>query len=233
MEKSYYLLLNILTISVPLIRGFEPRIRFMSRWRGLLLGVFIAGTPFIIWDILFASHGVWGFNDRYLTGLTILHLPIEEWLFFITVPIACTFIYEVLILFVKKDLLKPFSRPFSIFLGLTLLVAGLVFHNFLYTGITFLFASLLLLGITFLSKPYYMGRFYAGFFMSLVPFLLVNGILTGSFIENEIVWYNNAENLSVRIFTIPIEDTIYMLALLLINIAVYEWWKQRYGKRTF
>ena len=56
----------------------------------------------------------------------------------------------------------------------------------------------------------------------LIPFFIVNGILTGSFIENEVVWYNNTENLNIRLFTIPIEDTIYAFTLILLNLFVVE-----------
>jgi lycopene cyclase domain-containing protein len=54
----------------------------------------------------------------------------------------------------------------------------------------------------------------------LIPFFIVNGILTGSFIENEVVWYNDFENLGIRLFTIPIEDTVYAFTLILLNLFV-------------
>ena len=44
-------------------------------------------------------------------------------------------------------------------------------------------------------------------FISILPFMLIsNGLLIGMWIENELVWYNDSENLGFRIFTIPIED---------------------------
>ena len=57
---------------------------------------------FIPWDIWFTDIGVWWFRDDYITGWKIFLLPIEEWLFFIVVPYACIFIYEVLIYFIKR-----------------------------------------------------------------------------------------------------------------------------------
>jgi lycopene cyclase domain-containing protein len=233
MEKYYYLLINIFTISVPLIRGFEPRIKFFSRWKGLSLGLISAGIPFIIWDILFTKYDIWGFNPRYLSGIELINLPIEEWLFFITVPIACIFIYEVLIYFIKQDILKSISYPISYLLAITFVVIGIYHNDLWYTAVTFTATGIFMLMILILVKPKFLGRFYMGYLVSFIPFLLVNGILTGSFIPEEIVWYNNAENLSIRIFTIPIEDSAYMLLLLLINISVYEWWKKRNGMTTF
>ena len=58
--------------------------------------------------------------------------------------------------------------------------------------------------------------------VSWLPFLLINGALTGSFTENPVVNYNSNEITNIRIFTIPIEDSIYNLLMLLIVVFVYE-----------
>ena len=55
-----------------------------------------------------------------------------------------------------------------------------------------------------------MGRLFLSFPLILIPFLIVNGILTGSFIEDEVVWYNSSGNLGIRILTIPVEDVAEM-----------------------
>jgi lycopene cyclase domain-containing protein len=73
----------------------------------------------------------------------------------------------------------------------------------------------------------WLGRFYLGYVVSLIPFLMVNGLLTGSFLEEPIVWYNDAENLGLRIGTIPVEDSVYMLLLLMMNTTIYEWLKAK------
>jgi lycopene cyclase domain-containing protein len=67
-------------------------------------------------------------------------------------------------------------------------------------------------------------HFYITFLVILIPFLIVNGILTGSVtgIESPVVWYNNSENLGIRIHTIPIEDVAYCFSLLFGNLMIFE-----------
>jgi lycopene cyclase domain-containing protein len=233
MEKYYYLLINIITISIPLIKSFDRRVHFISRWKGLFLGITITGFVFIVWDVAFTKMGIWGFNPRYLTGLQIINLPLEEWLFFITVPYACMFIYEAMNYYIKADILGKVGYPITYVLIFILYAFGFIYIQNWYTGLTFMLTASYLLFLVLVVKPDYLGRFYIGYSISFIPFLLVNGILTGSFIPDEIVWYNNSENLSIRIFTSPIEDSMYMLLLLIMNISIYEWWKSRNRVKTF
>ena len=42
-------------------------------------------------------------------------------------------------------------------------------------------------------------------------------------LEDPVVYYNNLENLSIRILNIPIEDFVYNFNVLLLVVAVYEY----------
>ena len=77
-----------------------------------------------------------------------------------------------------------------------------------------------------------MGKFYRFYFWHLIPFFIVNGILTGTGIDQEVVWYNNTENLGIRMGTIPVEDSLYSLSLMLMNITILEYLKARYNKHN-
>ncbi len=76
-------------------------------------------------------------------------------------------------------------------------------------------------------KPGILGEFYLSFLVILLPFGLVNGILTGSFIEEQVVWYNNQEILGIRLGTIPIEDIFYGMTLVLLSYFLMETFQSR------
>ena len=72
-------------------------------------------------------------------------------------------------------------------------------------------------------KPAWLNRFYVTYAVSLLPFYIVNGVLTAV----PIVLYNNAENIGRRLGTIPFEDHFYSMALLVMNVGFYEYFKGR------
>jgi lycopene cyclase domain-containing protein len=64
--------------------------------------------------------------------------------------------------------------------------------------------------------------FWVSFLIILIPFTIVNGVLTGIATDQPVVWYNDNHNLGIRFFTIPLDDFIYNLALILLNVTIYE-----------
>jgi len=222
--KWLYLALDLGSISVPFIFSYHPKLLFYKNFKhltGAIIGMLI---PFILWDVYFTDLGVWGFNETYLLGIDILNLPIEEWLFFICIPFACVYTYHCIKLFYPKPI--PFqSRYISI--PLIIILAALIPFGGIYTLWAFLTCIAVIAVNEFIIKASYLNNFYFAFIFILIPFFLVNGVLTGSFIEDQVVWYNNEENLGIRMGTIPFEDTFYGLALLLGNVTIYEWLKSK------
>lgn len=218
-----YLLVNLCSISIPLGFSFHPRLGVNRTWFALWPAILATAAIFIAWDVLFTYRGVWGFNPQYLTGVYLLNLPLEEWLFFICIPYACLFTYAALKKMPRGDFLQPYAKLITQVLAASLLLVGITNLERLYTAVTLIAAAIFLLLHLTVFKSSYLGRFYLAYgIIFAFPFLIVNGILTGSFIEGEVVWYNNAENSGFRVFTIPVEDFIYGLLLYLMNVTLYE-----------
>ena len=53
----------------------------------------------------------------------------------------------------------------------------------------------------------------------------MNGILTGTGLEEPVVWYNDDENLGIRLLTIPIEDIGYAFTMIFGNVFLIEKFK--------
>lgn len=223
MDWQYlYLLLNSLAISVPLAFSFYPKANFSRKWQYLMPAIAIPGVLFILWDVYFTKWGIWGFNETYLTGLHIANLPLEEWLFFICIPYACVFTYFSFKYLFKEDYLGKYAPAITwALIAISFLIAVSNTHR-AYTSVTFFALCAFLLVHIFVLRSQYLGRFYFCFIFILIPFFLINGVLTGSYIPDQVVWYNNAENLGIRLGTIPIEDTFYGMLLLLMNVTLFE-----------
>lgn len=223
-QNFTYLLLMLGSLAVPLIFSFEKQVRFYTQLKYLFPAILFSGAIFIMWDLRFEELGIWRFNAEYVTGIYILNLPVEEWLFFLVIPYFGVFIYEVL-----KVKFSWFEKP-NIFLAisLVLLVAFALLAYFarqrLYTFFTF-FLLTIYFGYTVFRnrfKPHY-TKFYLTWVVMLVPFLIVNGILTAL----PVVEYNDVHTLGIRVFTIPVEDFFYFFLLLLMNLTIYEYIKKQ------
>jgi len=221
--KFSYLLINFLTIFFPIVLSFDKRVAFFKSWRFIFPALLITGLLFLFWDYLFTIYGVWSFNPEYIIGFNILNLPIEEILFFITVPFACIFIYECLNYYVKTDLLKRFSSPISYILITFSGLMVVLYYDRVYSLITFGLLAVVLIITEFIVKSTIMSRFYLAYLVSLIPFYLVNGLLTSI----PIVMYNDAENMAIRVGTIPLEDHFYSLSMLLINILLFDYFRKK------
>ena len=226
-SKLTYALLLGGSVLAPFILSFDRKVGFYKYWKALFPATLITATIFIIWDIYFTKHNVWWFNKDFVTGWFIAGLPIEEWLFFIIIPYCCIFIYEVARAYLKWQW-TGFIIPLNIILFLFFLGVTVLNIDRTYTAVNFGMATFII-GLQFLLKTHrtYLFYFYVAYALSIIPFLLVNGVLTSM----PVVGYNNEENLGIRINTIPVEDFAYLVNLLLMNLNLYEWFKRKSLRR--
>jgi len=223
MNSHYtYLLLDILSVLFPFLLSFDKKVTFYKSWKYLFPAMFITGVFFILWDIQFTANGVWGFNPEYILGIDIINLPIEEVLFFICVPYACVFIYAVLCAYVKRDIIGC-TKTISIIIIAISLALSIIYYDKTYTIVNAGICCFLVVIAQFIYKFNDLGRFYLAFLISLIPFLICNGLLTSL----PIVTYNNEENMALRIYTIPVEDVFYCLSLLLSCVLLMDFFKSR------
>ena len=223
-----YAILHVFSFFPVLVLSFDRRVHYYTYWRYLFPSIFIIGAAFIVWDAIFTDWQIWGFNPMYITGHEVFGLPFEEVLFFFTVPFACLFIYECLNAYVKRDLLGNHEKEITIGLIVGLSVLGFAFFDKIYTATTFFLTAGFLLWHLVFQPGVWRGRFYLAWLVSWIPFLLVDGALTGSFTVEPVVLYHPPEFSGWRILSIPIEDSIYSLLLLMSVTTIYEYLKKRH-----
>ena len=210
---SLYTIILIASISIPFLLSFDKKVQFYKQWKYLLPSVIAIALFYIVGDIYFTKIGIWGFNSDYLSGVFLFYLPIEEWLFFIAIPYASIFLHDVLhAYFPNFKLPSNISRRLTIFFFAIALVVLLLNLDMV--------VSLIVLAIAYFDWTDTISRFYCTFLVIFIPFVLVNGALTGAFTPNPVVWYDHTQNLDIRLITIPIEDFAYGFTMLLLAIML-------------
>lgn len=219
LHLTYFIIL-LGSIVGPLALSFDKKVAFYKKWKRLFKAMILPAVFYILWDMVFTKEGVWSFNEKFITGIKLYNLPIEEVLFFFVVPYCCVFIYECVRCYFPKIQNTSFAKWLLNTIGIMLLVIALFYHNNAYTFTTFFLSGAFIFIIAVKKKFQYfnVAAFLVSYLIILLPFLLINGLLTAI----PIVLYNDAENLGVRIYTIPLEDVFYGMLLIMMNVAGFE-----------
>lgn len=227
--KYTYLFIDLGTLAIPLLFSFHPKIRFYRSWGSLLPALCVTAAVFIAWDRLFTHMGIWSFNKSYISGITFFSLPAEEVLFFFCIPYACLFTYHCLHPFLHFSWNRKTEATLVSTVSFILLLTGILHYDRLYTLVTFAGTALLLLFLKWIIKVKWLCKACSVYTILVLPFFIVNGLLTGTWLPEPVVRYNPAENLGIRIGTIPVEDVVYGLSLFIMNLSFYSWFS---GKKS-
>ncbi len=222
--NTHYTYFFILLCSLvgPFTLSFDKKVAFYKKWKAVFIAMLLPSVFYIVWDMIFTNLHVWFFNDQYVLAKTFIYnLPLEEVLFFFIVPYCCTFIYECIHTYFPALKTTKASENILFVLGLALLIFSIFTHHLYYTFYTSIFLAGFIF-IFFLFRNYFVAfntkAFLVAYLVILLPFLIVNGFLT----YIPVITYNNAQNLAIRIYTIPVEDIFYGMLLVMMNIAGYE-----------
>lgn len=93
MDKWQYLILLAccLLVTLPLEFFGEGVYRQPRR---LLRALAPVVAVFLIWDAIAIAGNVWDYNPRYISGIDVPFMPLEEFLFFVVIPICGLLTYN-------------------------------------------------------------------------------------------------------------------------------------------
>ncbi len=96
MDAWQYTLVLALCVAVTLPLEIIGGARVYRRPRALLATLVPVVLVFAGWDLIAVRRRDWWFSARYILGPRVTGLPVEEWLFFLVVPVCALLTYEVL-----------------------------------------------------------------------------------------------------------------------------------------
>lgn len=220
---STYLLINILIILFPLVLSFDKNLKFYRNVKYVLASILIVSSAYIVWDIIATNRGDWAFSEQHLLGIYFYVLPLEEILFFITVPYSCIFIYETIKFYINEKV-YPIKKNIFLIPVISFIVLALVFNKQAYTFTVLLYsAAFFLLGVLTNSKLLTSKIFWISILICFVPFFIVNYFLTSI----PVVTYNDSAFSAIRVLTIPLEDFLYSFSMVSLWILFYEFFRMK------
>ena len=213
-----YTTIDLLVLALPLALSFDRKVAFWRKWPEVFAAIAAVVVVFGAWDAWMAARGIWMFNPEHAGAWRFLHLPLGEWLFFVCVPYACLFVLAcVRAYFPDREWGVPLGA-FTALAGVLFVSAG-VYRERAYTATVLLAAGFALLGLKRLAPRNLRSRnFWAAMGLTYLPFLVANGVLTGL----PIVRYDDAENLAIRVGSIPVEDFFFSFAMLALAALVHD-----------
>ena len=115
MSAFEYLLLMgaCVLITLPLELFFRARV--YRRWRTVLWALVPVIVVFCLWDVVAIARDHWVYNPRFVTGIHLGNLPLEELVFFIVIPLCALLSYEAVgtVLAAVRSRIRPGSLTHS------------------------------------------------------------------------------------------------------------------------
>jgi lycopene cyclase domain-containing protein len=178
----------------------------------------MVAIPYIVWDAI-VTNSHWMFNDNYVMGIYLFNLPIEELMFFFTVPFACLYTWHMILQRTNDIRIEKLKIIRQIIYFLPIPGLYLFFSGLEYTGLVFIFMTIAVLVDRWLETDLLLRKQFYIYLLWIIGFTLVfNGFLTW----RPVVLYGESFQVGFRVITIPIEDFAYGISLLFLNTSLFE-----------
>jgi lycopene cyclase domain-containing protein len=212
-----YLLFNLLILFGPLVSVLLYKKIILPEFRPASLAILISAIIFGLIDI-FVTGWFWFFNPKYVIGIYLLNVPLEEFMFFFTVPSACLLIWVNLSKFniLEKEIKFRFAHLFAVLFP-AIIISGL--SGWYYTlAVVVGYIFLVYIDQNLFNQLTRKLKYYVFSFSVLVLTFFFNLYLT----FRPIVLYYPEVRSGINVITIPIEDFLFGAALMTLVLIIYE-----------
>lgn len=182
----------------------------------LMISILLSSIPMLVCEYFFLSRDVWFYNSTTRLGIDIYHIPVEQYIAIIVMPILCLMVCIQL-----SDKLRILAlNQIVVLCNAMVLIMLLVtafrnFENYIASVLYWLCAFFLT--IIIMMKTKWMLAFYISFIICLLPAWIYFRIL----ISLPIIQYNDTLLSGWNIVDVPIESILYHFLLCMISCCLY------------
>lgn len=194
----------------------------------IMIAILTVGVPFWLWDLWATADGHWAFNEKFILGNTVWGLPLEEWLFFIAVPLVSLSIWLLIHERTKNNRIKS-NHSWAVVVTLIgvffLLFASNVGQPYIQT--VTVFGILTCFALIREGRLMFLRIFWLYILVMFGLFLVANSFLTAL----PVVTYGNFAINGFRVGSIPVEDFVYNFVLVTWTVLIFEYVRALPAKR--
>jgi len=212
----------LLILAVVMIAKITNDLLFEIKY--ILPAVAFSAIIFLMINIRLAELKVFVYNPNYLSGINWLQYPAEEWLLLPVVSMLSFAAY----LFAKKRL-TSFEKPnlFVIISLILLVISGLITwfsRQKIYPFSLFMLFTIYL-GYTVFRNRFkqHLTSFYLAFMIMIIPFFVLRAVVFSS----QVIIPDNNYLIGISLVNMPVEEFAFLFLLMLINITIYEYLRER------
>lgn len=161
----------------------------------------------------------WSFSYDKTLGFSLFNIPFEEYLFFLTVPYICLLLWVYLQQSITSQLIvKKTVGCWGIIMFLFIGWLAMLHQTYYLSIVMVCIACICILQFLFNNFLVLQKNYLVFTGIVLVLTCMSDWYLTAQ----KIIVYNPAVLIGVHILTIPLEDFIYSILMVLITVFIYE-----------
>lgn len=220
--KVEYLIFNLIIFFSPIFASlfYPTKINYPTNLQALF-SILISSLIFIFYDNK-VTNKWWRFNKKYILGLKIFRLPIEEILFFFSVSFSSLTIWLNLKNFSNLSIKNSSFTLFYIIIFILYHLLYLKTKKPYPKFVNFFYLFIFIFDILFKTNLVFSLNFLIFTIIILLLTLIFNFYLT----KRPVVIYDEKIKSGIKITSIPVEDILYGINFIYLTTLLFEFFSK-------